>query len=274
MLCIIVLSAVFAYLVQPTSQQLAAGYLKSHFNNDVGLVYESEGVGSNPNAPDYYYNQTYNIYSDNLLVAYGLAPYERQISDRINQTIQSYGLKSSNFFEVLFGRAISENISTADTRPIDENPDNIILAEFHDSSTNLTWKNYGDTLIYQSLNSFLMGNRTAADIYFNESYNMWDGKGIYDSATYNNETKMVTYANYKLALVLYASKVLNLPIDNYTQIETQLWSMQQENGGITSWADINGNPLGSANAETTAMALLPYNAALISQMQSLFGSAK
>jgi len=37
-----------------------------------------------------------------------------------------------------------------------------------------------------------------------------------------------------------------------------LWSMQQSNGGITSLADLEGNLVGSANAETTAMALLPY----------------
>jgi len=47
--------------------------------------------------------------------------------------------------------------------------------------------------------------------------------------------------------------------------------MQQANGGITSLADLNGNPIGSANAETTAMALLPYNDELISKMQLLFG---
>jgi hypothetical protein len=66
------------------------------------------------------------------------------------------------------------------------------------------------------------------------------------------------YANYKLALILYASKVLSLTISNYTKIEDKLWSMQQSNGGITSLSDLNGNPIGSANTETTAMALLPY----------------
>jgi hypothetical protein len=97
---------------------------------------------------------------------------------------------------------------------------------------------------------------------------MWDGKGIYDLATQNDGK----YANFKLALILYASKILNITIGNYTQIEDKLWSMQQSNGGITSLSDLNGNPIGSANAETTAMALLPYNNELILMMQSLFGS--
>ena len=144
------------------------------------------------------------------------------------------------------------------------------MAEFHNSSTPLLWDQYGDTLIYQSLNSYLIGNRTEADYYFFKAYNMWDGKGIYDLATQNEST----YANFKLALILYASKVLNLTIGNYTQIEEKMWSMQQPNGGITSLADLNGNPIGSANAETTAMALLPYNNELVLQMQSLFESCK
>jgi hypothetical protein len=95
-------------------------------------------------------------------------------------------------------------------------------------------------------------------------------KGINDLATQNEST----YANYKLALILYASKVLNLTIGNYTQIEEKLWSMQQPNGGITSLSDLNCNPIGSANAETTAMTLLPYNNELVLQMQTLFGSSK
>jgi len=55
---------------------------------------------------------------------------------------------------------------------------------------------------------------------------------------------------------LYAGKVLSLSIGNYTQIEDKLWSMQQSNGGMTSLADLNGNPIGPANTETIAMTLL------------------
>lgn len=40
------------------------------------------------------------------------------------------------------------------------------------------------------------------------------------------------------------------------QIEEKMWSMQQENRGITSLADFKGNPDGSTNTDTTAMVLL------------------
>ena len=259
------------YYINQIQQLAAASYLKSHFNETVGLIYESEDKGiQNTSGTNYSHDQIYYIYSDNLLAEWALKPYEPQISNEIYNRIQSYNIPPSNFFEVLFGNAISTNMSTADTLVIKQNPDSIILAEFHNSSSPLQWDQYGDTLIYQSLNSYLRGNRTEADDYFYEAYNMWGGKGINDHATQTDST----YANYKLALILYASKVLNLTIGNYTQIEEKLWSMQQPNGGITSLADLNGNPIGSANAETTAMALLPYNNELVSQMQSLFGSCK
>ena len=185
----------------------------------------------------------------------------------INQTIQSYNLSQNDFFEVLFGKPIPMNPYIAIQRSIEQHPDRVIIAEFHNSSTPLLWNKYGDTLIYQSLNFYLRGNRTGAEYYFDKAYKMWDGKGIKDNATKTDEV----YANFKLALILYTSKILNITIEDYSQIEERLWSMQQENGGITSLADLNGYPIGSANTETTAMTLLPYNAELISRIQNLFG---
>lgn len=247
----------------------AVSYVRNHFNEKLGLTYESEDMGIQTiSGLNYSHNQIYYLYSDNLLVTWAIKPYELQISNKINQTIRSYNIPESRFFEVLFGKPIPTNISTGVQLVIEQYADKIIMVEFHNSSTPLLWEQYGDTLIYQSLNMYLRGNMTGAEYYFNKAYRMWDGKGIYDFTT----QKDGIYANYKLALILYASKVLSLPIGNYTQIEERLWSMQQVNGGITSLADLNGNSIGSANTETTAMALLPYNDELILRMRALFGS--
>jgi hypothetical protein len=244
---------------------LATNYLKSHFNDTVGLIYESEDFGVQTiNGLNYSHSQIYYIYSDNLLATWALKTYDPQISDRINQTILSYNIPQSQFFEVLIGKTIPMNVSTGVQLVIKQDSDKIIMAEFHNSSTPLSWEQYGDTLIYQSLNNYLRGNKTGAEYYFYKAYKMWDGKGIYDLATQEGN-----YSNYKLALILYASKVLSLSIGNYSKIEDKLWSMQQSSGGITSLADINGNPIGSANTETTAMTLLQYNNELIRRMQSL-----
>ena len=153
---------------------------------------------------------------------------------------------------------------------LEHHSDRAILAEVHNSSIQLLWERYGDTLIYQSLNMFLEGNRTGAEFYFNKADHMWDEKGINGLATQEEGR----YANYKLALILYASKVLNITIGNYSQIEEKMWSMQQENGGITSLTDLNGNPVGTANTETTSIALLPYNDELISRMQQIHNNLK
>jgi len=65
------------------------------------------------------------------------------------------------------------------------------------------------------------------------------------------------------------AKILEVKIDS--RIEQKLWSMQQSNCGITSLADLNGNPINTCNAETSSVALLPYNTGLISQILALFG---
>jgi hypothetical protein len=250
-----------------TKVDSAINYLTDHYNPTVGLLFESEDTGiKNFGERNYSHNQIYWVYSDNLIATWALKPFNPQLSEMINQTIQSYNISKSHFFEVLFGKPIPMNVSTAVYQIIEQHQDWIIMAEFHNSSTPLLWKNYSDTLIYQSLNLYIRGNRTGAEHYFYQAYEMWDGKGINDNATKTDGK----YANFKLALILYTSKILDVNIENYTQIEDQLWSMQQDNGGITSLADLNGYPIGSANTETTAMTLLLYNDELISMIQNLF----
>ena len=247
-------------------QLAAANYLQSHFNENLGLVYESEETGPNINAPGYRHNQTYFIYSDNLLADWALKPYYPKVSQIIEQEIQSYGLPPSDFFDVLFGKTISEPLCNGLTTNVTSDANSIILAEFRNYSDPIQGQ-YANAQIYRSLNNYLKGDMNASKGNFTEALNLWDGKGINDNATKADHK----YANYKLALILYASKVLGIDDPRIQEIEQKLWSMQQTNGGITSLADLDGKPVGSANAETTSMALLPYNTQLISEMQALFG---
>jgi hypothetical protein len=48
-------------------------------------------------------------------------------------------------------------------------------------------------------------------------------------------------------------------------MEAHLWSMQNEDGGIASLSDLSGTRAGSSNAETTALTILVYDSALLSQ---------
>lgn len=70
----------------------------------------------------------------------------------------------------------------------------------------------------------------------------------------------------KVALLLYGAQVVGVNLPNFNQLEAHLWSMQNENGSITTLATGHGQPSGSANAETTAITLLVYNQALISRL--------
>ncbi|MCL5316755.1 MAG: hypothetical protein M1503_00615 [Thaumarchaeota archaeon] len=209
------------------------------------------------------------------MASWALKPYDAKLSCRINETIHSYTNQSSGFFEVLFGYPVSEDMRGANQLVVSQNSGWVVMAEFHNSSsTRLSWRIYGDTLIYQSLNEYLKGNRIAANQYFEEAYRMFDGKGVNDLATKTDGK----YATYKLALLLYAAKILNYPTlsgennQSYKDIENRLWSLQQQNGGITSLSDLNGKPVGSANTETTAITLLQYNNELIARMHSTFGT--
>ena len=86
--------------INQIQQLAAASYLKSHFNEAVGLVYESEDKGiQNISGTNYSHDQIYYIYSDNLLATWALKPYETQISNEINQTIQSNNIPPTMVLE-------------------------------------------------------------------------------------------------------------------------------------------------------------------------------
>lgn len=96
---------------------------------------------------------------------------------------------------------------------------------------------------------------------------MFNGKGLKNKAF--GETGY--YANYKLALLLYASRVMGIELPNYGEIEDLLWSKQSENGRtIISLSDPEGDPIGSANCETTSLTLLIYNDELIESLSEKF----
>ena len=132
--------------------------------------------------------------------------------------------------------------------------------------TYLDYPTCGDALVYEAINYYVQGYpfEWCKGLYM-EAYNMFDGKGVEDSHFSNTNQ----YDNMKLALLIFGAKVLNLSV-NLNGIEQQLWNAQKTSGvevcGITSVTDISGQPVGTANGETTAFTLLAYDNALIEQM--------
>jgi len=245
---------------QPVS--MAAQFLRDHFEPEVGLIRRGEGAGFvTVDQQQYRYHQIFWLYPDNLIASYALEPFDADMDQRIRETLHRHAQPPSQLFEVLFGEQIPQEIAAARQVVIAMEPEFVIIARFHDSPMPLSWQDYGDMLIYQSLNQHLRDNREAAKKYFLKAYSMWDGKGIYDAATRRENV----YASHKLALILYASRVLDIPITN--QIEARLWSMQNPDGGIAAYFNFEGDVLGLSCIKATAIALLLYNKDLIAQMR-------
>jgi hypothetical protein len=117
------------------------------------------------------------------------------------------------------------------------------------------WRRYADLLLYAALSSHWQGKEREALELFNIAKNMWDGVGIHDSAA-EAESR---YATYKLALLLYTSRVLGqkLPFEEEL-IATILRMQDEETGGIITDYRPNGQPAenADANTETTAITII------------------
>jgi hypothetical protein len=131
---------------------------------------------------------------------------------------------------------------------------------------------YADIAVYHALNLYEQGKAATAQKVLTYVFHMWNGTCIVDAATLaqptraNQEWTNAGYcANYKIALILYAAQVLGLRAPNGMQ--QYLWSQQLANGGIASLSQA-GRPLGSANTETTSLALLSFNQQLIAEIQA------
>ena len=258
----------------------AADYLVSHFNPEVGLIYESEDEGvhwlKRIEYPNYRwsYQRTFWLYSDNLLAAYALQPFAPEISKKLNETINSYDPPPSNHFEAILGYSIGSDRQAQDII-IKQTEDYVILIRIHNGTVGVPLFKYADNMLCEALSKYYRGQEAEAQSLVREVYNMWNGTCLVDSGVQqeflwpNNAPSDIGFGlNFKLALLLYAAKVTGTDLPDFEKLEEILWSKQQTNGGITTLSTGHGEPVGSANAETTALTLLIYNDALISRIKN------
>jgi len=268
----------------PSQEQIqaAVAYLESHFNSTLELLWESEEKGQHwlldPEAegggfPEYegklFFNNTYWVYSDNLFAFHALEPHNPVLAERIQAAYMKYEAKGgrSYLFESLFGEDIPDVIAGARNIMIDTDEESyFIVLRQHTAPITFNVSEFGDMCIYKALDQYWQGNTEEAEDWFFTAYDYWDGKGIADSVFYVENS----YVNYKLALVLYAARILGLEDEiNFEHMEWKLWHTQRDdNGGFRSRTDSDGNPYGSANVEATALALLIYNDDLINELKS------
>jgi hypothetical protein len=232
------------------------------FNQSLGLCRESHL------APNVYWLVSDNLWAWKALKVanetyYFGAGEVGQVADGIEAELKEdatlYNLpRDLNGFPISFMHeaVIGDVIPTPNRAPIILTlhcDDYIVKTEVCNGTIMPDWQNYTDRLLYMALSCFWQGKNTAANMYFNNATDTWDGIGINDNATKAEGL----YATYKLALLLYTSKVLGerLPFEN--ELVKRLWNLQRESdGGIVTNYYANGTLVGDANTETTSIAII------------------
>ena len=233
--------------------------LAGKYNSHVGLIYESEDNGTHWLGPWATYRNTYWLYSDNLEALHVLKKYNPAIAENISKTYDRYEFpKNTLLFGTLFGENIPDDIKDAENIAVVNNSESVVIYRRHQDSPHLFPIINGQiALCYRALDEYQFGDKAKAKTILEEALHHWDGLGFNDHST----KKDGFYANYKIGLFLYVADKMNytLPANTKADMERQMWRQQNpETGGITSLADLNGKPIGSANVETTSLTLLPY----------------
>lgn len=238
--------------------QSAVSYLVGKYDSHVGLLYESEDNGTHWLGPWATYRHTYWLYSDNLEAMHALAKFSPAIAENISRTYNTLEFpKKTLLFGTLFGEDIPDKIKHPQNVAIVNNSEAVLIYRRHDGRPFHSFNQWSDMLCYRALDEYQFGNKTKANAILQEALGHWDGKGFNDDST----KKDGYYANYKMGLFLYTADKMKYPLQENIRgdIERQMWRQQNnQTGGITSLADLSGNPIGSANIETTSLTLLPY----------------
>lgn len=272
-------NAVLASGPHPSQGQLeeAASYLLSMYNPMLGLVANSEDEGLNPlGSQGVPCNRTYWVYDDNLWAGFALQPFNRSVAENVTKTVERYMERYGR--SMLFEAAVGEPIPTTihahrDIKVYDgvvEGNRVQVLLDRHQYADNPgifgDAEEYADLCWYMTLNYWVMGDLNASEHWFRTGEKLWNrtaGEGFYDKAA-RSEGR---YQNFKLGLFLLAQKVTEFQSSIVEEVEATLWSSQNALGGITTQSWLNGSPYGTANAETTAAALLNYNPDLVEMLR-------
>jgi len=234
----------------------AVEFLKNMYNSTVGLCAEAPRVAPN----------TYWLVSDNLWAYKALENYAPEVSKTIKSKLielasaynlpkDRQGLPISFKHEAVLGDTVPTpfNVTVSYTLYSDDYTLKTDIA--NGTAVMEDWQEYADLLLYAALSKHWEGKEEEALELFNKAKNMWDGVGLNDSYA----TEKGYYATYKLALLLYTSKVLGQKLPFEEELIATIFKMQdQETGGIITDYYPNGQPVEYAdvNTETTSITIL------------------
>jgi len=234
-------------------------FLINQINADLGLVRES---------PDSSIPPTYWLMSDNLLAHLALRPYHREESDLIKKSLEKYGYLRDGLHEVLLGEKIPLPLLTPRTVTVTNGPTYSIKTEVRDGKLMDDWIDYADLLLYVAVSEENGGRREMAKHYFYRARDLWNGIGLFDKPTRQDGF----YSTYKLALLLYVSRLLQEPLPYTRTLEEILWRFQREDGGARSHYLGNFTSNREANTETASIILIAYNYGFDKAHEMLFTS--
>jgi hypothetical protein len=227
----------------------AVNYLYVNYNDDVGLIRES---------PDHEFENNYWVYSDNYLASLVLGHYNKSLAHDITSKLSLYLSRSGICNPMNMYMALEERVFYFD------NPQTVILAKVGDATVNTTMNNrigdpllpwnYSDVAFLQAVYYHESGNESGAMKAYQYGVNRFDGKGFKDDAF--NDTH--NYTTYKLALYIYASKLLEQHYDR--QANDTLLDTQQPDGGFATFYNSSLQSISEknngTNTETTSLAIL------------------
>jgi len=221
--------------------------LESQYNPNLKLCREgTQGVAAS----------TYWLLSDNLLASKVFQYFRlHDVSDTISRELTRRNWIRNNFHEILFGLNIDFPPRVERVIEVEAGPNYRILTEYHDGAVFSDYDQYADLSIYGVLHHLRNDAKDLALEIYNNVLSMWDGLGLRDKVAKEKNI----YSTYKLALLLYASSLLEKNFEFRSDLENRIWNKQQrDDGGIITDYDINGFPTGDANTETTSLSILAY----------------
>jgi hypothetical protein len=206
--------------------------------------------------PEYRGANVYWLYHDNYLAAKALARTDPALAKRITAAIRRHGVEESGKIEILFAEA-TRPLPFRHPRPVEVKRigDKVIKAEVAGEEVFKGWEEYADLLFLAAIASADTSAEEARR-HFEEGMRLWDGVGFKDRVA----KKAGKYAAYKVALALFAAGKLKVQSAQQEALVERLLRQQGEDGGWVTDYDEKGRPLGRANVETTALAVLALDA--------------
>lgn len=199
--------------------------------------------------PEYREANVYWLFHDNYLAAKVLDKSHPKIAGRIRLAFDRERIHQSGKIETLFGEAKDPlPFRKYELKDVRQAGKKVIRTEVVTVDPFEGWSQYADLLL---LASIAERDDQASLKHWNDTFQMWDGKGFWDAAAKHFEM----YATYKLGLALIAAKrhpKARLP-DRL--VETLLRNQDATGGWITDY-DASGKKIGLANVETTCFCIL------------------